>query len=484
MAIFSEGILGSIEIVGQGANDLLYVITQPFIDNKDLIKETVEGMLEPISSILTTIKQGIQDTFSKFWDVYNTYISPAVENIKNGFSSILQTVLTVWNENIKPILDEWGAKFDILWQEHIQPMVDSFLEFVGKIVNGISEIWNTWLAPLINWIVETIVPILVPIFESIGNTIGAVFSGIIDTLQGFWNFLSGIIDFIVGVFTGDWDKAWQAIQNMTDSIWQMIKGTIDSIWQAIIGVIDTAVKTVEGAIDSSLAWIKKVWDEAWNSISNFVSSIWNGITRTIDDVINGIKNTISDALNTINTIWNNIWEGMKNTVTNIFNGIWNVIKSVINSILGGIESMTNGVISGINGIIRLLNNLRFTIPDWVPVFGGKSFGFNIPQMNRISLPRLAEGGYVKANTPQLAMIGDNRHQGEIVAPEDKLEEIYRKVLKEQGIGNNDKVTELLKIIIELLKNIDFTPELIIDGYRLNKVLEKIKNKKKFATNGG
>ena len=36
---------------------------------------------------------------------------------------------------------------------------------------------------------------------------------------------------------------------------------------------------------------------------------------------------------------------------------------------------------------------------------------------------LANGGYVKANTPQLAMIGDNRHQGEIVSPEDKLQEM-------------------------------------------------------------
>ena len=123
----------------------------------------------------------------------------------------------------------------------------------------------------------------------------------------------------------------------------------------------------------------------------------------------------------------------------------------------------------INGGISLINNIP---------------GVNIGKIGRLSLPRLAEGGYVKANTPQLAMIGDNRHQGEIVAPEDKLEEIYRKVLKEQGMGNDSKVIELLKTIIELLRNIDFNPELVIDGYRLNKVLEKIKNKKKFATNGG
>lgn len=484
IAIFSEAFLGAIEAVGTLVNDLIYVITQPFIDNKDLIKETIEGMLEPISSVLTTLKEGLQDTFSKISEVYNTYIAPAVENIKNGFSSILETVLTVWNENIKPILDEWGAKFDTLWKEHIQPMVNSFLEFVGKLINGISEIWNTWLAPFINWIVETIVPILAPIFESIGNTIGGVFGGIMDTLQGFWNFLSGIIDFIVGVFTGDWDKAWQAIQDMTDSIWQMIKGTIESVWNAITGIIDTAINLVKGAIDSSLAWIQKVWSDAWNSISGFVSAVWNGITSTISNVINGIKNTISNVLNTISSVWSNIWNDMKNTVTNIFNGIWNGIRNVINSILGGIESMVNGIISGINGATRALNKLSFDVPDWVPGIGGGKFGFNIPQLSKVSLPRLAEGAYVKANTPQLAMIGDNRHQGEYVAPEDKLLSLYKQANQEMGVGNNNKVIELLRTIIELLRNADFAPELILDGYRLDKIMEKRKKKKQFATNGG
>ena len=106
------------------------------------------------------------------------------------------------------------------------------------------------------------------------------------------------------------------------------------------------------------------------------------------------------------------------------------------------------------------------------------------RLNTISLPRLAEGGYVKANTPQLAVIGDNKHQGEIVAPEDKLEDIYRKVLKEEGSGNNEKVIQLLNRIIYLLESLGFDFNLYIDSYELSKRLEKVKNKKKFATNGG
>lgn len=484
ISIFTDVFINITNIVNTLINDLLDIIITPIVENKDLIKTTIEGMLEPISKVLGTIKQGVEDTFSKFWEVYNTYISPAIENIKSGFSSILQTVLTVWNENLKPIFDEWAAKFDTLWKEHLQPTVNAFLEFTGKLINGVSELWNTYMVPFINWIVETLVPILSPIFETIGNIFMNVWGIISDVVGSIWNALSGLIDFIVGVFTGDWDKAWQGIQNIFSGIWNVIKGIFEGILNSIKDIFSGVIDWIKNGLSSWGQTISSLWSSIWSGISNVASNIWNGIKNAISSIINGIKNTISNVLNGIKNIWTNIWNGMKNTVVNIFNGIWGSIKGVINSILGGIEGMVNGIIRGLNSMIGALNKVRFDVPDWVPGLGGKSFGFNISKLSQVSLPRLAEGGYAKANTPQLAIIGDNRHQGEIVAPEDKLEEIYRKVLKEQGAGNNDKIIELLKIIIELLRNIDFNPELNLNGYRLNKELEKIKNKKKFATNGG
>ena len=428
LAIFTDSFLGIQEVGMQFGNDLIYIITEPINENKDLISQTLLGIFEPLSSILGTIKQGIQDTFSKFWEVYDTYIAPAVENIKNGFSDILKTVLTVWNENIKPILDEWAEKFDTLWTEHIQPMVDKFLEFIGKLISGISEIWNTWLVPLINWIVENVVPVLSPIFETIGNLFMTAFGIISDVLGGIWDALGGLIDFIVGVFTGDWEKAWNGIKEIFSGIWDAIKGVFEGIWNAIKDVVSGAINT--------------------------------------------IKNLISSVMNAISSLWSNIWNGMKNTVTNIFNGIWNSIKGVINSILGGIEGMANGVINGVNTIIRALNNLHFDIPDWVPIFGGKRFGFNIPQLNRVSLPRLAEGGYVKANTPQLAMIGDNRHQGEIVAPEGKISSIVADELEKfnKGTGNNSEIVSLLKEILKYLRTSESNLTLNVDDIQLAKAV--------------
>lgn len=480
IAIFTEGFLGATEIVGTLANDLVYVIAQPFIDNKDLIKETLQGILEPISSVLGTIKQGIQDTFAAFWNVYDTYIKPAVENIKNGFSSILETVLTVWNENIKPILDEWAARFDTLWKEHLQPMVNSFLEFIGKLINGLSELWNNILVPFFSWIYENIMPVLAPTIEAIGNVFMNVFGIIADVLNGAYQIFSGLIDFIIGVFTLDWNKAWTGIKEIFSGIWTAIKGFFEGIWNSIKDIVNGSIEAIKNVINNVLNTISSIWNSIWTGISNFVSNIWNGIKNIFSGVGNWFTNIFQQAYNgitrvfsNIGSFFSNIWNSIKNTFsslgTSIGNAISGAVKSGINGVISLIENTINSAINLINGGISLINNIP---------------GVNIGKIGRLSLPRLAEGGYVKANTPQLAMIGDNRHQGEIVAPEDKLEEIYRKVLKEQGMGNDSKVIELLKTIIELLRNIDFNPELVIDGYRLNKVLEKIKNKKKFATNGG
>lgn len=513
IAIFIESFLGVYEIVWQFGNDILYIITEPINENKDLIKQTLEGLFEPISKVLGTVKRAIQDTFSKFWEVYDQYIKPAVENIKNGFSSILETVLKVWNENIKPILDEWASRFDTLWQEHLQPMVNSFLEFIGKLINGISELWNQWLVPIINWIVENVVPVIAPILQEIGNTIMAVFGKIGDILKGFWDTLSGIIDFIVGVFTGDWNKAWNGIKQIFSGIWQMIKGLFGTVWEAIKGIVKTAIETVKGAIQLGLNTIKSVWESVWNGIKGFISAVWNGIKGTISNIINAIKSTISNALNSIRSTWQNIWNGIRsfassiwNGIKNIFSGIgswftskfqqayngvtrvfsnigsffsgvWGRIKSTFSSLGTSIGNAISGAVrSGINGVISMIER---TINKAISLINGginlinKIPGVYVGHVSSLYLPRLAQGGYVKANTPQLAMIGDNRHQGEVVAPEDKLHTIMAEELsKYNGVGSNNEVVSLLKEILKYLRNLGGDTVLNVDNIELARAVIK------------
>ena len=261
-------------------------------------------------------------------------------------------------------------------------------------------------------------------------------------------------------------KNWDTVKEAGAKCWEWIKNAWNNAAQWFNEKIITPIKNFFGNLWNN---ITNTASNAWNGIMNIFSGVGNWFSNIFQQAYNGITRVFSNIGNFFSNIWNKIKNTFSNLGTSIGNAISNAVKSGINGVISLIERTINRAINLINGGISLIN----LIP-----------GVNIGKIGTLSLPRLAEGGYVKANTPQLAMIGDNRHQGEIVAPEDKLEEIYRKVLKEQGIGNDSKVIELLKMIVEILRDKDFNPELIINGYRLNRELEKIKNKKKFATNGG
>nr|DAI79319.1 MAG TPA: minor tail protein [Caudoviricetes sp.] len=238
-----------------------------------------------------------------------------------------------------------------------------------------------------------------------------------------------------------------AIKAFWSTTWDAIKQKVSDIWDSVKALISARIMLIKSTINAVLSAIKAIWNQSWNAIKQKVSGIWGSIKSLISTRINVIKNTISAVLSAIKTVWSQSWNAMKTTVTNIFQGIWSTIKGIINSILGGIEKMANGVVSGINAVIRALNNLSFTTPDWLPDgLGGKTLGFNIGEMSGVSLPRLAQGGYVKPNTPQLAMIGDNKHQGEVVAPEDKLEEMAMQAVKNASVAGGITRDELEKII--------------------------------------
>jgi hypothetical protein len=111
------------------------------------------------------------------------------------------------------------------------------------------------------------------------------------------------------------------------------------------------------------------------------------------------------------------WNAITGKVKSWCDSIGKFFTNMFDGVVSGFKGFINIFIDGMNFIIRALNKISFSVPDWVPGIGGKKIGINLAE-----IPRLATGGYVAANTPQLAVIGDNKHEGEIVAPESKIAE--------------------------------------------------------------
>lgn len=425
LAMFANPFMSALEICSKFVVDVQGILMQPIIDNADKIKEAIENTLTPIESITGTLSEAFTYIGDKCNEVYDTYLHPFFESLKTGISDTFGKFLDIYNEYIVPFLDYVANGFNDLWEQHLQPLVDKVGEFIGSIVEALQALWEGCLKSLIDWIIQNIIPAVIPVLESIWDTVSSVFGSIADTIGGIIETLTGLIDFIVGVFTGDWDKAWEGIKTFFSGIWDTMKGIVSTIWNTIKGVISIG--------------------------------------------INAVKATISSALEAIKSVWNKIWTALKNTVTDIWNGIWSAIKGIINKILGGIEGFVNGIIKGINKVLDALDGVVTAVGNVI------GLDISVPHLNEISLPRLAQGGYVKANTPQLAMIGDNKTQGEIVAPEDKMLEMVLTALKMFKSQENDRNNP----------NGDFTIEnnIILDGEVIQRNQFKRSDRMNLATNG-
>lgn len=519
IAMFANPIMSANELCAKFAKDIKGVLFQPIIDNVDKLKETFNNVLTPIQTVTGTLADAMTYVGDKWNEVYDNYISPFMESLKTGLSDTFSKFLDVYNEYVVPFMNNIADGLGSLWEEHLRPLIDKIGEFVGSVVTAIQTLWEMWLKPLIDWIIANIIPVLVPIFESIWNTIKNVFGSIADTIGGIIDTFKGLIDFIVGVFTGDWSKAWEGIKTFFTGIWEAIKGFFETIWNALKGIVETYINIVKAQISTVLNAIKTIWENIWNGISGFVTTIWNAIKTAISNAINAIKSAISTVFNNIKNTVSNIFNSIKNTASNIWNTIKNNIVNAVTNIKNGIvntfqtaynkitsifnniasfftgvwdrvrntfselgtkigDSMSGAVKAGINGVLSSVENI---VNKFIKMINGALDvinaipGVNISKLNTLNVPKLAQGGYVKANTPQLAMIGDNKTQGEIVAPEDKMLDMILTALKmfkdqddKPSNGNDDG---------------DIIVNVTVDGEIVQRQIRKRNDRLALATNG-
>lgn len=433
-----------VELGTKLGSDILNAIIKPFIDNKDALKEALEGIIDTAASVSGTISEVVTEICEKAVSVYDEHFKPLFDSIASGLSDLAGKFLEFWNGNVKPIMDDLAEKFGGLMKEHIQPMISNLLELLGSVADLLKVLWDTVLVPLAGWIIDYVWPVLVLVFEGIGSTFMMVVGQISDLISGLITSIKGIIDFVVGIFTGDWERAWQGVKEIFTGAFEQVKAVLGHALTFILAGVRTNL----------------------SAVYSFFETKFTAVKDKVSNVMTTIRGAISNALANIRSGWNAVWNAMGASVASVFNGMKTTIKGAINSILGFVETMANGIVKGLNTAIQALNGLNISLPDWIPEIGGKSFGLNIPQLPSVNIPRLAQGGYVERNTPRLAVIGDNRQYGEIVTPENKMLEVMLAALEQffarlQGSGMQQVASDSGDIIIPVYIGNEKIEEIVI-----------------------
>ena len=268
-------------------------------------------------------------------------------------------------------------------------------------------------------------------------------------------------------------KHWDTVKEAAGACWDWIVEKWNAAGEWFSGIW-SQIKDAFSAFDD---FLQNIFNTDFSESFGFIGDVINAFFHNVSNIFGDVKQIFGGLIDFISGIfsgdWSKAWNGIVNAFGGIFGMIVDIAKSPINMIIGLINGMLTGIESGINFIVSRVNSLGFDVPDWVPGIGGKQFGFNLPEVSFGKIPYLAQGGYVKPNTPQLAMIGDNRHQGEVVAPEDKLLDMAQKAAAMASSAELlAEAISILKQILRILETLDI--DIQLDGKSLKKyVVDKI-----------
>lgn len=454
--IFSNAALGAEEIVSRDFANISGLISEVFSANKDKLKDTLAGALEPLETVTGSLADLVTNTFGRISQTYDEYIEPAYERLTDGWQEVVSGFLDAYNEYLAPTIDWIADRFSALASDYIQPLLDAFLHLWGAATEAVAAFWE-FISPFVSWLSEIFFSEISMRLSELWTQFESVFGLLSTLLTGFMEIAAVFIEFLVNVFTGEWSEAWQNIQTIVSTVWNTIQTLINTVLNTIRNSIRNVLNTIKNNVSVALNGIRTLFEQSWNLIRNLTSTIWNAISGELAALWEGMKSAASEKAGQLKDAVINAWNALKDGTKNIWDGIWGVIKGAINSIIGGVENMVNRVVDGINGLINKINSLAGPLAGLVGIP-------SLPTLSHVSLPRLAQGGYVRANTPQLAVIGDNRRQGEIVAPEDKMQAMADRAAalaaQAGGTGMSEQylavMVELLERIIELIEQMDLT----------------------------
>lgn len=146
------------------------------------------------------------------------------------------------------------------------------------------------------------------VFESWKQTITNIFSGVKQVFQG-------VVQFISGVFTGDWSKALDGLKNIFSGAFRALSSLALAPLNALKGAVAGAFNAIDTATGGKLSVIKNKVSDAFSSIKKTAGSIMQAAKDTISEKLSNIKSAYEEHGGGIKGIAAAAIEGVKGYYT-------------------------------------------------------------------------------------------------------------------------------------------------------------------------
>lgn len=365
-----------------GAGDVESVVTafssaaNVIVKNiNDLLPRLVNGITDLVNQIVPLIPPLLQSLLPGI-------IEGAV-SLMNGLVAALPLVLDALMLALPGLITGLGQIVQGLIQA-LPPILHSLISGVVAILPQLLPLLIDSIIGLIVSIISNIGMILQPIIDALPDIIISIVNALMNNLPAI---IEGCVQFVVGIV----QALPQIILSLIDALPTVISSIVTGLWNALPILLNGVIQMVS-SIGSSVWTLLGGYAER---LSGFFTGIWEGIKKIFSGVGNWFKN---------------IFKGAFDGIKNVFGGISDWFKGVFDKLASVVKAPVNLIIKGLNTLIDGVNKISFDVPDWVPVIGGKKFGFNLKR-----IPLLAKGGVVDKPTP--AIFGEDG--AEAVVPLEK-----------------------------------------------------------------
>ena len=255
-------------------------------------------------------------------------------------AALVAAFVHLWKTN-----DEFKSNIIAIW-EQIKSTFTGLTQGITDRINALGFNFESFTDMLkAAW--DELCNLLAPIFEGVFQNISNIFSE-------FTGVLLGLLDVLIGLFTGDWEQCWDGI-----------KGIFTSIWNFVVNTFRNIMNTLKGIADVVLGWFGTSWNEVWTSIKDFFVNTWNSISTFFTGIITGIRDFFVNIWTGIYTFFSNIFNAIYTVVSTVFQTIYNTIMTVWNSIYETIAPLLDAFKYLFETIFQAIHIIISNVMDWI-----------------------------------------------------------------------------------------------------------------------
>lgn len=249
------GILsGVFSTVGTDLSAMWDTHIQPTIS---AIGSALAPALETLGALWDNLSVIVSDIFLKIGNLWTTVLKPVMEGALSILQDLANMFKRLWEEYVGPVIEYIGNGIQDLWTSTFSPVMDKVIGLLGDFWELVMALWNNVLGPLINWLISTLGPKFKEVFISMWDRVKPIVKNIGDAVGGLVDVFRGVIQFLTGVFSGDWQKAWEGVKKIFEGIWETISNVVKVPINVILGFINAFIDAIENALNWLIDGINK-----------------------------------------------------------------------------------------------------------------------------------------------------------------------------------------------------------------------------------